>query len=120
MKRSRNALFAMLLFGVVFLANHTHAGDWINPGEETLTISGGLFLPSFGTSAQVDTSLGIGTEIDLEDDLGLSTEYWLFNHVGLGLAVNWFKPDVDLDESDWNGSVDYEYWGPQIYAKVRF
>jgi hypothetical protein len=262
------------------LPHYTHAGDWINPGEETFTISGGVFLPSFDTSAQVDTSLGIGTGVNLEDDLGLTsdetifwgdaswrfarkhrltlayfgftrdasavanreltigdetfpvgaglstefklqivpiaytysfmnedkyefgaslgvhwytmelsvlgsaslnnldadfsvsadanapmpllglffdyyftpkwsaglhgqffaldldddtfsfsgsvvnlrlnTEYWVFNNLGLGVAVNWFKLDVDLDDSDWKGSVDYEYWGPQIYATIRF
>jgi hypothetical protein len=280
MRRTRCLLFALLLFGAAWLPHDTHAGDWINPGEETFTISGGVFLPSFDTSAQVDTSLGIGTGVNLEDDLGLtsdettfwgdaswrfarkhrltvayfgftrdanavankeltigdetfpvgaslssefklqivpiaysysfmnrekyefgaslglhwytmdfsvagsaslndedlndsvsvdanapmpllglffdyhftpkwsvgfhgqffaldlnddtfsfsgtvtnlrlSTEYWVFNHVGLGVAVNWFKLDVDLDDSDWKGSVDYEYWGPQIYATIRF
>lgn len=280
MKRSRNLLFALLLFCVVLLPNYTHAGDWIKQGDEWLTISGGVFLPKFDSSTRVDTSLGIGTEVDLEDDLGLSsdettfygdvcwrfarkhrlsvayfgftrdtsavankeltigdetfpvgaslstefklqivpiaysysfmneekyefgaslglhwytldfsvlgsaslnnqdadfsasaegnaplpllglffdyhftpkwsagfngqffslnldddtfsfsgsvtnlrlsTEYWVFNNVGLGIAVNWFKLDVDLDDSDWKGSVDYQYWGPQVYATVRF
>jgi hypothetical protein len=78
MKRSRNLLFALLLFWVVLLPNYTHAGDWINPGEETFTITGGVFLPSFDTSAQVDTSLGIGTGINLEDDLGLSGDEMTF------------------------------------------
>ena len=280
MRRPRYLLSALLLFWAAWLPNTTHAGDWINPGEETFTISGGVFLPKFDTSARVDTSLGIGTEINLEDDLGLtsdettfwgdvswrfarkhrltvayfgftrgagavankeliigdetfpvgaslstefklqivpiaysysfmnedkyefgaslgvhwytmdfsvlgsaslnnldadfavsvdanapmpllglffdyhftprwsagfhgqvfaldldddtfsfsgtvtnlrlSTEYWVFNNVGLGVAVSWFKLDVDLDDSDWKGSVDYEYWGPQIYATIRF
>jgi hypothetical protein len=280
MRRPHYLLFALLLFWVVLSPNYTHAGDWINPGEETFTISGGVFLPSFDTSAQVDTSLGIGTGVNLEDDLNLtsdetifwgdaswrfarkhrltvdyfrftrdagavakreltigdetfpvgaslstefkfeivpiaytysfmnekkyefgaslgvhwytmelsvlgsaslndldadfsvsvdaeapmpllglffdyyftpkwsaalhgqffaldldddtfsfsgtltnlrlSTEYWVFNNLGLGVALNWFKLDVDLDDSDWKGSVDYEYWGPQIYATIRF
>jgi hypothetical protein len=44
----------------------------------------------------------------------------MFNHVGLGVAVNWFKLDVELDESEWEGFLDYDYWGPQIYATIRF
>jgi hypothetical protein len=32
-----------------------------------------VFLPSFDTSAEVDTSLGLGTDINLEDDLGLTS-----------------------------------------------
>ena len=78
MKRSRNFLFALLLFCFVLLPNYTHAGDWINPGEETLTISGGVFLPKFDSSARVDTSLGIGTEINLEDDLGITSDETTF------------------------------------------
>ncbi len=78
MRRPRNLLFALLLLCVVSLPNYTQAGDWINPGEETLTISGGVFLPNFDTSARVDTSLGIGTEINLQDDLGLSSDETTF------------------------------------------
>lgn len=44
----------------------------------------------------------------------------MVNNVGLGLALNWFKLDVDLDDSEWDGSANYEYWGPQIYVTVRF
>jgi len=280
MKQPSKLLFILLFFYVISLPTFTHAGDWIKPGEETFTISGGVFLPSFGTSGRVDTSLGLGSDIDLEDDLGLSsdtttfwgnmswrfarkhrfgvsyfsftrdantfaeeeltigdetfpvgaslstefklqivpftysysfmseekyefgaslglhwysidfsvvgsaslnnedldhsvsldadapmpllglffdyhftpkrtagfhgqffaldlsddtfsfsgsvidlrlsTEYWFFNHVGVGVAVNWFHLDVDLNNEDWVGAVEYEYWGPQIYAKIRF
>jgi hypothetical protein len=79
MRRPRYLLFALLLCWAACLPHYTYAGEWINPGEETFSISGGVFLPSFDTSAQVDTSLGIGTEVNLEDDLGLSsneTTYW--------------------------------------------
>jgi hypothetical protein len=47
MRRTRYFLFALLLFLPVWLPSYTHAGDWINPGEETFTISGGVFLPQF-------------------------------------------------------------------------
>ena len=78
MNRSRNCCFALLFCWSILLPYSLHAGDWINPGEETFTISGGVFLSSFDTSAQVDTSLGIGTGINLEDDLGLSSDETTF------------------------------------------
>jgi hypothetical protein len=40
--------------------------------------------------------------------------------MGLGEALNWFKLDIDLDDGDRKGSVDYAYWRPQIYATIRF
>ena len=68
--------------------------------------------------------------LDLDDDtfsfsgsvtnLRLSTEYWVLNNIGLGVAVDWFKLDVDLDDSDWKGSVDYEYWGPRFMQPFGF
>jgi hypothetical protein len=53
-------------------------------------------------------------------NLRLHTEYWFFNNVGLGAAINWFKLDVDVDDGDWKGELDYQYWGPQVYATIRF
>jgi hypothetical protein len=52
--------------------------------------------------------------------LGLHGYTMGFNYKGLFAALTRFKLDVDLDDSDWIGSVDYEYWGPQIYATIRF
>jgi hypothetical protein len=78
MRRPPYLLFALLFIWAAWLPHCTHAGDWINPGEETFTISGGVFLPSFDTSAQVDTSLGIGTGVNLEDDLGLTSDETTF------------------------------------------
>ena len=49
-----------------------------------------------------------------------STEYWFFHNVGLGAAINWFSLDVDVDDKDWRGVLDYQYWGPQVYLAVRF
>lgn len=53
-------------------------------------------------------------------NLGVRTEYWFFNHIGAGLALNWFRLDVEVDSSDWRGELEYKYWGPQIYITVRF
>lgn len=53
-------------------------------------------------------------------NLNLATEYYLFNNVGIGVALSYFKLDVDVDDSDWRGKLEYEYWGPSAYLKVRF
>lgn len=46
--------------------------------------------------------------------------YWFSNNVGVGLAVNYFKFDVDVTKDSWDGSLTYQYWGPQIYLTGRF
>lgn len=78
MIRTSSLFFVQLIFWVVLLPTHICAADWINPGEETLSISGGVFLPSFDTNVQVDSSLGSGTDINLEDDLGLTNNETIF------------------------------------------
>ena len=50
----------------------------------------------------------------------LSTEYWIWNHFGVGAAVNWFNVDLDVDDSDWRGEFEYDYFGPQLYLTARF
>lgn len=52
--------------------------------------------------------------------LGLRTEYWFFNNVGLGAALNYFNINVDVEDDDWRGELDYQYFGPQIYLSIRF
>jgi hypothetical protein len=52
--------------------------------------------------------------------LGLKTEYWLFNNVGIGAALNYFNLNADVEDDDWKGELDYQYFGPQIYLTVRF
>jgi hypothetical protein len=53
-------------------------------------------------------------------NLRISTEYWLYNNFGVGVAVNYFSLDVEVDDSEWKGTFDYEYFGPQIYLAARF
>ena len=50
----------------------------------------------------------------------LATEYYVWNNFAVGASLQYFKLDVDLDDSDWAGSLDYEYWGPTAYISVRF
>ena len=53
-------------------------------------------------------------------NLRLHTDYWVFNNLGLGAAVNWFALDVEVDDSDWKGDLDYQYLGLQVFASIRF
>ncbi|MGD9321292.1 MAG: hypothetical protein PVH99_15070 [Desulfobacteraceae bacterium] len=53
-------------------------------------------------------------------NLAARTEYWFFNYLGVGLALNWFRLDVEVDSGDWRGELEYKYWGPQIYITARF
>lgn len=69
---------------------------WLNIGSDTFKFSGSLA------------------------NIRLSTEYWFFNNVGLGAALNWFDLNVDVEDDDWKGKLDYNYWGPHIYVTVRF
>ncbi len=53
-------------------------------------------------------------------DSPISTEYYIWTNFAVGAALNYFKMDVDPDDDDWTGSLDYEYWGPAAYIKARF
>jgi len=95
-------------------------------------------LPLFGLNYEHHVNKrwtnGIHAEVfslDLEDgnefgfsgtifNVRASTEYWFYNKIGVGFAVNWFSMDVDVKDSGWRGSIDYEYLGPQVYANMRF
>jgi hypothetical protein len=78
--------------------------------------SAGLLGELFWLNTSSDTFKFSGSLVNLR----LSTEYWFFNNVGLGAALNWFDLNADVDDDDWKGNLDYNYWGPQIYVAVRF
>ncbi len=40
--------------------------------------------------------------------------------VGIGLGYNRFDVDVDLDDNDFRGSLDWVYDGPQLFYQVSF
>jgi len=111
------------------------ASAWVEDegGTGRVTASAGLPLPLIGLSYDYwindRWNLNAAAEyfalnIDSFDgsvyNVKIGTEYWMWNNVGAGLAVNTFGIDIDLDESDWKGSLEYRYWGPQIYLMVRF
>ena len=94
-------------------------------------------LPLVGVDYRYNISdkwtAGAGLEyfaIKLDDDLTayqgslynvrISTEYWPWNNVGLGAAINAFGLDVDVEDDEWKGAIDYDYWGPQLYLRARF
>jgi hypothetical protein len=52
-------------------------------------------------------------------NLRLSTDYWITRNIGLGAAVNYFELDVDVDSDKWKGTLNYGYFGPQIYLQAR-
>ena len=65
-------------------------------------------------------ALSIGDYSGSIVNLSPRTEYWFFNHFGAGLALNYFRLDVEAKSDDWLGELKYEYWGPQIYITARF
>jgi hypothetical protein len=63
--------------------------------EDTLNFSGNLFNVRF------------------------STDYWVTNNFGVGAAINWFDLNAEVNDDDWKGAIDYQYFGPQIYIQAR-
>jgi hypothetical protein len=68
-------------------------------------------------------------EIDFGDDSKFSGEilqintgvtYKAFKNVAFALQYNYFRVDVDVDDSDWMGSLKYEYRGPVLAIGVYF
>lgn len=40
--------------------------------------------------------------------------------LGLGVAYDWFRVDVDVDRTNFAGSMDWTYSGPQVFFNVSF
>jgi hypothetical protein len=53
-------------------------------------------------------------------NLSAATEYDIFKNVALGVSYTYFSIDVDADDSDWRGRIDYEYYGPALYVVAIF
>jgi hypothetical protein len=47
-------------------------------------------------------------------------QYQAFRNVGFGLAYQYFKLDVDVDKSDWNGNADLQYNGPFLSVTANW
>ncbi|WP_413291169.1 hypothetical protein [Bdellovibrio sp. HCB337] len=50
----------------------------------------------------------------------ISTDYWFADNFGVGAALNWFALDVDVEARLWNGTMNYQYWGPQLFLSAKF
>ncbi|MDJ0928687.1 MAG: hypothetical protein QNJ73_13705 [Gammaproteobacteria bacterium] len=92
-------------------------------------------LPTFGLSGRhfFNDKFGIvgragifAIEIDLSSgsfegevvNLALGLEWDAFKHVGFSFGLEYFHVDVDVEDTDWSGSLRYDWWGP--VAAVRF
>ena len=90
----------------------------------------GLNLDYWISPRWVVTANGQYFALSLKDDvfdysgsitnLRAATEYVPYRALGLGVAINWFRMDVDVEDPDWFGRLEYKYWGPQLYVTYRF
>ncbi len=76
----------------------------------------GAVAQAFYLKASSDTFSFSGSLLSL----GVKTEYWLFNNLGVGAALNYFNLNTNVEDDDWRGELDYQYFGPQLYVSVRF
>ena len=51
---------------------------------------------------------------------GINLQYQAFKNVGFGLGYQYFETDYDVDSSDWEGSVAYQYDGLSVFMTVNF
>ena len=47
-------------------------------------------------------------------------EYRFSRHWGVGMAIDTFRIDVEASSGSWQGGLNYQYWGPQLYLKGRY
>jgi hypothetical protein len=47
-------------------------------------------------------------------------EYRFNGRYGAGLAIDAFSLDLDATKNNFEGSYEYDYWGPQLYLTARF
>ena len=78
--------------------------------------TGGLGAGYFSLSLDDDDTEFSGSLYNFRAD----TEYWFWNNMAFGAAINSFGIDIDVNDSDWHGNLEYRYWGPQLYLRARF
>jgi hypothetical protein len=68
--------------------------------------------------------IGFAIELDSIDgsilELDADLEWQPWDHVGLGLAVRYFKINFNSKGADLNAELDYEYFGPALYVSASF
>lgn len=53
-------------------------------------------------------------------DAGVGINFQAWEHVGFGLTYKYFKIDVDVEKSDWNGKAELTHDGPFLSATVNW
>lgn len=53
-------------------------------------------------------------------DAGVGINFQAWEHVGFGLSYKYFKIDVDVEKSDWNGKAELTHDGPFLSATVNW
>ena len=53
-------------------------------------------------------------------NLRAATEYDILKNVALGVSYTYFTMDVDADDSDWHGTINYKYYGLALYVVALF
>jgi hypothetical protein len=48
------------------------------------------------------------------------TRYYLWEHVEVGAGLTVFDLDIKADLGDFNGTIDWSFWGPQVFLGARF
>ncbi|GAB3272021.1 outer membrane protein [Parahaliea aestuarii] len=60
---------------------------------------------------------------DVEGDIVTANayvEYSFTDNLSAGLKYTYFDMDIDIDKERWDGGVEFEYSGPQVYLGLRF
>lgn len=73
-------------------------------------------VAAFALKFGQETTQGDGSLVSAR----LSAEYRFSRHVAAGAALDAFRVNINLTKGDWNGSLEYAYWGPQAYLITRF
>ena len=47
-------------------------------------------------------------------------EYRFTAHLAAGAALEGFSLRLDAGAGEWDGTVKYGYWGPQLYLRARY
>jgi hypothetical protein len=53
-------------------------------------------------------------------NLGAGIQFQAWKHVGFGLSYQYFKIDIDVDQSDWHGNVQLTQDGPFLSLNVNW
>jgi hypothetical protein len=113
------------------------ASAFASGGSASGQVSGSADLPVPAVGARYDFylndrwSFGAGGQffaLDIDDlgftgsfySVGADMRYWIWNNIGVGVALNAVSFDIEVDNDDWKGTLEMDYWGPQAFLTARF